>query len=230
MSTAPSPAPSSSEFADRGSSHLLGLIAYASLSAFDQLAQGSSDADDLTDALLLARLAAARLDHMQLVENALSAQHIDVVEAMGPFRRPVDEFHKATAPTQWSETLLKLHLTQGLAADFADLTGANLPENVRALVSEAVRAGDLDERVTERLREAIAARPADAGRLSLFGRRVLGEALGQAQRVAARDTELTSLLTGSEPGSTEDLARISQTMGELGTRHAQRIDGLGLFG
>ena len=49
-----------------------------------------------------------------------------------------------------------------------------------------------------RVREAIEADPAVAGRLALWARRLVGEALGQAQRVAAEREDLASLLAGGE--------------------------------
>ena len=51
--------------------------------------------------------------------------------------------------------------------------------------------------VIEEVRAAIAADPRVAGRLALWGRRLVGEALSQARRVAANREALTHLLTGT---------------------------------
>ena len=55
------------------------------------------------------------------------------------------------------------------------------------------------EFVIDRVRAAIDADPRVAGRLALWARRLVGEALGQAQRVAAEREPLARLLADGSP-------------------------------
>jgi hypothetical protein len=75
------------------------------------------------------------------------------------------------------------------------------------------------------VREAIQADPRVAGRLALWARRLVGEALGQAQRVAAERESLARLLAG---GSAFQLGEIGRMFARLTDSHAQRMAALGL--
>ena len=63
------------------------------------------------------------------------------------------------------------------------------------------------EFVVREVRAAIEADPKVAGRLALWGRRLVGEALSQAQRVAADRDGLAALLVGSADRPGADLGR-----------------------
>jgi hypothetical protein len=82
--------------------------------------------------------------------------------------------------------------------------------------------------VVENVRTAIAADRKVAGRLALWGRRLVGEALSQAQRVAADRDALTSLLTGTVDRPGMDLAAISRMFTRLVENHSRRMARLGL--
>jgi len=82
--------------------------------------------------------------------------------------------------------------------------------------------------VVREVREAIAADPRVAGRLALWGRRLVGEALSQAQRVAADRDGLASLLVGSGDRPGADLAELVRMFGRLTDAHSRRMGELGL--
>src|SRR5437763_641883 len=76
----------------------------------------------------------------------------------------------------------------------------------------------------EHVRAAIIADPAVAGRLALWARRLVGEALVQAQRVAVDRDALARLIVGG----TGDLAAVGELLARLTQRHAERMGALGL--
>jgi tRNA-(MS[2]IO[6]A)-hydroxylase (MiaE)-like len=76
------------------------------------------------------------------------------------------------------------------------------------------------------VRAAIASQPALAGRLSLWGRRLVGEALSQSQRVLAERDALTELLISG----TGHLSGVAAMMTRITDRHAERMTALGLSG
>jgi hypothetical protein len=78
------------------------------------------------------------------------------------------------------------------------------------------------------VRKAIAAEPRLGGRLALWGRRLMGEALSQAQRVAAERDALTALLSGGVDRPGMDLAAIARMLSRLTENHNQRMEALGL--
>jgi len=81
------------------------------------------------------------------------------------------------------------------------------------------------EFVIARVRQAIEADPRVAGRLALWARRLVGEALGQAQRVAAEREPLARMLAG---GAASQLGDIGRMFAALTDAHAARMAALGL--
>ena len=80
----------------------------------------------------------------------------------------------------------------------------------------------------DRVRKAIPADHRVGGRLALWGRRLMGEALTQAQRVAAERDALSALLAGGVDRPGMDLAAIGRMFTRLTENHAARMDALGL--
>ena len=80
----------------------------------------------------------------------------------------------------------------------------------------------------DRVRAAIADDPRLGGRLALWGRRLMGEALTQAQRVAAERDALSALLAGGEDRPGLDLAALGQMFTRLTEQHTARMGELGL--
>ena len=89
--------------------------------------------------------------------------------------------------------------------------------STQALVHTAMEDVGQAEFVVKVVRESIADDPRIAGRLALWGRRLVGEALSQAQQVAVERDALASLLVGGVgvPG------RPSADLAELGRMFAR---------
>lgn len=207
---------------------LLGVIAYAELVAFERLAAYSSLAPSLIDKAALAELAVAEFRNCERLVDALAERGIDPELAMEPFVRPLDEFHVKTAPGDWLEGLVKAYVGDGLANDFYGELAKVLDQETHQLVSEIVSStGDAAEFVVDRVRTAIEADPKLGGRLALWARRIVGEALVQAQRVAADREGLTELLVG-QGGVGADLAELGRVFNRILENHNDRMKALGL--
>jgi tRNA-(MS[2]IO[6]A)-hydroxylase (MiaE)-like len=204
---------------------LLGLLAYASLVAFFRLADDASLASALPDKADLAGMAVAQFGHFGLLRRRISELGGDPQEAMRPFVKPVDEFHARTAPSDWLEGLVKAYVGDGLAADFYRVIAQLLDQSTRSLVLTVLADSGQSEFAVTRVREAIAADPSVAGRLALWARRLVGEGLSQAQRVAAEREALASLVAGGSIAQLGDIGRMFATITDA---HAQRMAALGL--
>ena len=77
-------------------------------------------------------------------------------------------------------------------------------------------------------RRGMAADAHVSGRLALWGRRLHGEAITQAQVVAAQRESLAALLTDQFGGPGLDLARLGELFARLADRHTDRMALLGL--
>ncbi len=204
---------------------LLGLLAYASLTAFFRLAEDASLAISLADKTALAGMAVAEFGHFQLLRGRIEEMSVDPTDAMQPFVPAVDDFHARTAPSDWLESLVKAYVGDGIAADFYRTIAQMLDSRTRDLVLAVLADTGHAEFVIARVREAIEADPRVAGRLALWARRLVGEALGQAQRVAAEREPLAKMLAGEAASQLGDIGRM---FARLTDAHAARMAALGL--
>lgn len=209
----------------RGVIDLLGVLSYALLVAFFRLVEDASLAESLADKAALAEMAVAEFGHFQLLRGRLQELEIDPDEAMRPFAPAIDEFHARTAPSDWLESLVKAYVGDGIAVDFCRMMAELLDSETAGLVLGVLKDTGHAEFAAARLRQAIEADPAVAGRLALWARRLVGEALGQAQRVAAQREDLAALLAG---GEVTQLGLIGRMFAQLTDAHARRMAALGL--
>ncbi len=210
---------------DQATVDLLGVLAYGELTAFERLATDARLAPTIRDEHALASMAATEFGHYLRLHDHLLAAGIDPFAAMEPFVAPLDAFHDSTPPNDWLESLIKAYLGDGLATDFYREVAAFIQEPVaRGLVLESLADTGQASFAVAKVTEAIAADPAVAGRLALWGRRLVGEALIQAQRVAVERDALVELLVG---GSL-DLAGIGRLLTRLTDNHTARMQALGL--
>ena len=207
---------------------LLAVIAYGEISAFERLAEDAKLAPNLQDKVALSTMASVELGHVVPLADRIAELGADPFEAMAPFVAPVDEFHRHTAPADWLEGLIKAYVGDGLAADFYREVAAYLDTDTRDLIVASLADSGHSEFVVDRVRAAIGAEPRLGGRLALWGRRLMGEALSQAQRVAVERDALAALLAGGVDRPGLDLAAIARMFGRLTEAHADRMSRLGL--
>ena len=207
---------------------LLGAIAYGEMSAFERLAEDAKMAPDLEDKVELAAMASTEFGHFCALRDRLKELGTDAFLAMQPFRAPIDAFHAHTAPRDWLEGLVKAYVGDGLAADFYREIAAFVDTDTRALIIDSLDDTGQAEFVVDRVRKAIVEDHRVGGRLALWGRRLMGEALSQAQRVAAERDALSALLSGGVDRPGMDLAAIGRMFTRLTENHAKRMEALGL--
>lgn len=208
-----------------GTVDLLGAIAYGALTAFERLAQDGVGAPTLADKVTLATMAGRQVDHLERVRDRLAELGADVMSAMAPFHRAFDDFHARTRPKDWLEGLMWVYVGSGFADDFYAEVAQQVDDTTRALVEDVLSDAGHEDFVVEHVRAGIDADPRVAGRLALWGRRLVGEALSQAQRVAMEREGLTSLLMGD---GGVDVVAVNRTFSRLIEHHAARMRRLGL--
>src|SRR6478735_9218424 len=193
---------------------LLGALAYGELRAFSQLAK---------DAEL-----APTLHHNSVLTERLQSLGVEPESAMEPFVAAVDAFHERTAASDFLEGLVKAYVGEGIAQDFYREISRYVDEDTRALVVSVLEDTGQAEFAVTVVREAIAADPRLAGRLALWGRRLVGEAITQAQRVGVERDALASILVGAPGRAGADLAELGRMFVRLTDEHSRRMERLGL--
>jgi hypothetical protein len=215
---------SAAEGVPPGTVELLGVLAYGELSAFDRMAADARYAPTLSGRVALSQMASAEMGHFRQLAAYLAKLDTAVENAMAPFIAPLEAFHDSTAPHSWLESLVKAHVGDGLAADFYREIAEWLDPVTRNLVFEVLGDTGHSSFAVREVRKACQAEPRLTGALALWGRRLLGEAITQAQYVVADHDDLATLIvTGSG-----DLSGIAALFRRLQLGHTERMKSLGL--
>lgn len=209
-----------------GVADLLGVLAYAELSAFARMTEDAAQlAPSLADRAALSELAVAEYAHFRLLRDRLTELGVDPEQAMRPFAEALDAWHTQTRPADWLQALVKAYVGVGIALDFYREAARRLEPSIAKLVDEVLADEGRAGFAVERVRAGVAADPVASGRLALWARRLVGEALSQGQRVAAARPELAGLLVRS---GADDQAEISRLFAALTEEHGKRMAALGL--
>jgi hypothetical protein len=207
---------------------LLGVLAYGELTAFSRLAVDSEMAPTQPLRASVAAMAVAEFRHYEQLVARLAQIGADPEQAMAPFVAPIDAFHERARPSSWLEGLVKAYVGDGIATDFYREISRYVDPSTRALVNDAMSDVGQADFVVAVVRDAISADRKVAGPLALWGRRLVGEALSQAQAVAVERDALAGLLVGGAGRPGADLAEIGRMFTRLTDAHTRRMLRLGL--
>jgi hypothetical protein len=203
---------------------LLGALAYGELSAFDHLADDAGLAPSLAGRTEMSALAAEEFGHYRKLAERLTELGARPEDAMAPFVAALETYHSLTKPSTWLESVVKAYVGYGLAGDFYREVAALVDEDTGRLITDVLSDAGRAEFAVREVEAAVAEQPAVAGRLALFGRRLVGEAISQTQHVLAdRDSLMLLLVEG-----TGDLAGVGALITRITDRHAERMTALGL--
>ncbi|MET7970558.1 ferritin-like fold-containing protein [Micromonospora sp. NPDC005305] len=175
---------------------LLGLVAYGELLAFDRLAADARLAPDLRRRAALSEMAAAEIAHYRWIADRITALGVTPDEAMAPYVEALQAYHDSTEPKDWLEAVTKAYVGDAISDDFLRGIAGGLDGPDQRLILDVLHDSRYAEFAAAEIRAAIAAEPRVANRLSMWARRLVGEALSQAGRVAAADRgALTALIS-----------------------------------
>lgn len=203
---------------------LLGVIGYAELTAALGMAADALTAPALDVRVWMGRASCTEFEHFERIVSRLRETGHDPETVLSPFAGPVDAFHERTRPRDWLEGLVKAYVGDGIARDFYREIAQRVDAPSRELIETVLSVDAQDEFVVASVTQAIEADPTVAGRLALWARRLVGEAIAQAQYVALEREALIGLLVGGQ-GDLGDLGRLFTRLIDL---HGERMARLGL--
>jgi hypothetical protein len=217
---------------------LLGLVAQLEDVAFARLAADATEAPTTEQRLELSRFAAAAVGRRDRVLARIAELGADPVAALRQFDHVLDDFDARTQPSTWWERLLKAYVGYGVADDFCRLAAEGLDPESRRVVLEVLDDASHAELAVAELDAAGADDGVLSARLALWGRRLVGEALGVVQRPGL--VRLVSEGSAAEPADpavagnagTDVVAAPANAptklFGELTAQHTRRMSRLGL--
>jgi len=200
------------------------VLAYGELVAFDHMAADARLAPDLHRRAVLCEMAAGEIANYRRLADRIVALGGEPEAVMAPFVEPLAEYHETTEPRDWLEALAKAYIGESIADDFYREVAAFLAPGDRELVLEVLHDDRYAEFAAAEIKAAIEVDPKVANRLALWARRLVGEALSQAQRVAAERASLTDLIVSGSG----DLAAVAAMLKRLTTAHGARMSAVGL--
>ncbi|MBA3489322.1 MAG: hydroxylase [Longispora sp.] len=203
---------------------LLAVLAYGELSAFDRMSEDARLAPDLARRATMSEMAGAEIAHYRRLADRLTELGVDPVDAMTPFMVAIDEYHDQTQPRDWLEGLVKAYVGDAIADDFYREVAGFLGGPDGKLILDVLHEDRYADFVAGEIRGAIEADPKVANRLALWARRLVGEALSQAQRVAAEREALTEVVIQGSG----DLTALNAMFKRLTSAHTARMEAVGL--
>jgi 1,2-phenylacetyl-CoA epoxidase catalytic subunit len=207
-----------------GVNELFAVLAYGEVAAFYRLTDEARMAPDLRGRISMASMAAAEMQHYELLHDALESRGVDVVPAMSKYVSALENYHRLTMPSTWLEALVKTYVGDALAADLYLEIADGLPDEVADVMRAALSETGHSQFVVAEVRAAVTASGKQRSRLALWSRRLFGEAITQAQYVLAEHDELVDLVA-SGPGG---LSQLSAFFDRLQQTHDRRMRELGL--
>ena len=203
---------------------LLGVLAHGALMASLRMAADADLAPTLRIKSAMAALAFGEFRQYEELIAKMRGRGIEPETAMQPFVVPFAAYHERTRPSDWLEGLVKAYVGEGIAKDFYREMAGFVDADTMAIMAAVLDEREEAEFIVPLVRAAIETDPRATGRLSLWGRRLMGEALSQGQAVAVDRDALANLLVGGEA----DLTQVGEMFGRLQTRHQERMARLGL--
>ncbi len=202
---------------------LFALLAYGEVAAFYRLTDEARMAPNLRGRINMATMAAAEMNHYEVLRDALECRGVDVVPAMTRYASALENYHRLTTPSTWLEALVKTYVGDALAADFYLEIAGSMPGEVGDVVRSVLSETGHSQFVVAEVRAAVTASDRQRHRLALWSRRLLGEAITQAQYVLADHDELVDLVM-----SGGGLSQMTDFFDKLQHTHQTRMRELGL--
>lgn len=197
---------------------IVSLVGSLALSRQGRLGKDMTLAPNMKQKVALAAMSAGAYGMFHKIESISGIDDSQMAQLMEPTISIVDDLEARLRPGDWWERLVKSFILIGVLSDLSvEISRLHAPELLREIGAENYDGGH-GEWAAAIVRQAAQADPQLESRLSLWGRRVVGEALGVARQVAKIYDEQLDLDIASAAGLHPLLARHGQRMAKAGLK------------
>lgn len=217
---------------------LLGLLAFAELSAQMRLAVDAALSPTPAHRLTHAGLSANAHGRMVALTNLIAEYGVDGQSVVVRYNDAFADYESRTRSETWYERVLKGYVGHSVALDFCKLVAEALPDNLQERITAIIGKTNESENAAAILSAKSESDPTFASRLALWGRRLVGEALGQIQGLVISNPALERLVIaaahnlGTEVSSPtvqeQQKLETAWVFSKLTADHARRMDRIGL--
>lgn len=201
---------------------LLALLTYQNLCVAESLNTRADGSAELSERLVVARLGSEALNRFTRACDAIPGGQGAAVAAMEPFVSAVDEFWSMTRPRVAAEQRLRVMVVASLELELLQRLGEHLPDTVREALEPSAGLWRAVDHGAQSTVQASAGRGYGVDELSLYARRLLGEAAVMAQRVLLRQEALRqAVVGGSEVASMDSSAVLDEVLAAVAARVGQ---------
>ncbi len=204
-----------SEFAP-GILPFLGLTAYLQLELYEAAARAVAGAPHLESKEVLARVAGVTLQKHQKLTDELRRRGCEPHEVMQPYTEVIDRYIARIDVSDWHQHVLSIYLVGGLFDGFFASLAGGLKDSYRSEAVAILREHTGRDELAQLLAAEIAADPPLAHRLSLWGRRLVGDTLLVSRAVLTLSERREFVASEVEPVFTELTADHTRRMNDLG--------------
>jgi hypothetical protein len=202
---------------------LLGLLGCGEVFGFHTIADAAARSP-FAQGVQLGQMSVEHLDGYRRTRERLAEAGFEPDAIIAGHVPALAGFHERTTPADELEALLKSYVGIGIAGDFVREMAVSLDEGTAAFVVDVLSRPATEAVAVPRLRQVLADVPAEAGRLALWGRRLMGEAMSQAMRVATDRPDLVQLIIGQD-----DLEGFHALVSRITSQHSGRMRSIGLY-
>lgn len=194
----------------------LGLVTYLQLELYEASSQAIAGAPDLKSKEVLARSAGRTLAKHQQFSDELRLRGREPHLVMMPYTPMIDQFLERINTPDWHQHVLSIYLVGGLFDDFFAQLARGLTDPFASTAIDLLSDDSSRTELQELLAEEIRSNPVIAGKLALWGRRLVGDTLLVSRDVLLLSENRSFVASVVEPVFTELISDHTRRMDKLG--------------
>lgn len=200
----------------------LAFLAIGELTSFERLSTDAQYASSVHDSLALARLAAAEVEDAGRLLARIGELGADPTARLEGQAEARSIFRPRIDPRDWYESLMTRYVFDAIVVEITREVAKGIDEG---LVGEVLDDDAQLEFLATRLASAVSDDESLAGRLALWGRRLVGEAMGRGQQIY--DHPAFAALRAQDATTPREEER-SAILSRATAHHSRRMSALGL--